>query len=281
MTIERDDVLATKPDCVAGVPLLEKAQGVAVAKTKMDPVRCFVLAVLAGVFIAFGGTFMLLVKGDAELGFAASQLLGGFVFSLGLVCVIVGGAELFTGNNLMVAAASDKKVTWGQVLKNWGIVYVGNLIGSLLVVVILFFANFAAMNAGGVGDAIVSTAAAKCALPWDVAFFRGIMCNALVCMAVWMGFAGRTVIDKIFTTIFPIFAFVACGFEHCVANMFLIPMGLLTYASGFEYGGSASLDALNMMGLLSNISAVTLGNIVGGAILIGMMYWAAYGHQKK
>ncbi|WP_241159165.1 formate/nitrite transporter family protein [Adlercreutzia sp. ZJ141] len=283
MTIEKEDVLAANPDCVSGAALLQKAQGIAVGKASTAgtaPLRCFALSVLAGVFIAFGGTFMLLVKGDAELGFAASQLLGGFVFSVGLVCVIIAGAELFTGNNLMVAAVADKKVSWGAMLKNWGIVYVGNLVGSLLVVVILLFANFAGMNGGGVGDAMISVAAGKAALPWGVAFFRGIMCNALVCAAVWMGFAGRTVVDKMFTSIFPIFAFVACGFEHCVANMFLIPMGMITQASGFAYSGAADVSALTMMGLLSNISAVTLGNIVGGAVLIGLLYWAAYGRQK-
>ncbi|WP_206215093.1 formate/nitrite transporter family protein [Adlercreutzia sp. ZJ138] len=280
MTIEKEDVLAAKPDCVSGAALLQKAEGIAVGKAGMAPLRCFALSVLAGVFIAFGGTFMLLVKGDAELGFAASQLLGGFVFSVGLVCVIIAGAELFTGNNLMVAAVADKKVSWGAMLKNWGIVYVGNLVGSLLVVVILLFANFAGMNGGGVGDAMISVAAGKAALPWGVAFFRGIMCNALVCAAVWMGFAGRTVVDKMFTSIFPVFAFAACGFEHCVANMFLIPMGMITQASGFAYSGAADVSALTMMGLLSNISAVTLGNIVGGAVLIGLMYWAAYGRQK-
>ncbi|WP_350455045.1 formate/nitrite transporter family protein [Slackia heliotrinireducens] len=283
--ITAQDIAATKPDCRGAAALFAQAQNVAIGKTKLTPLSTFALAVMAGMLIATGATFMLLVKGDTNLGFAASQLLGGLCFSLGLLCVIIAGAELFTGNCLMVCAAADKKISWGAVLKNWGIVYVGNLVGSLLMVAILLGANYAGMAGGAVGDAMINVANSKISLSPSAIFFRGIMCNWLVCLAVWMGFAGRTVIDKVFTSIFPVMAFVACGFEHCVANMFFLPMGIAALNT-VGYTGEidpAKLDAIMQTvtagGACYNIALATLGNIVGGAILVGMIYWVAY-HKK-
>ena len=228
---------------------------------------------------------MLLFKSDGAMSFGPSQVVGGICFSLGLVCVIVAGAELFTGNCLMVAAALDKKVTWVDVLKNWVIVYLGNLVGSLIIVGILLGGNFAGMNGGEVGNAMINVAFGKINLAPGVIFFRGIMCNWLVCLAVWMGFAGRTVIDKVFTSMLPVVAFVACGFEHCVANMFFLPMGIAALNT-YGYVGDidpAKLEAINQAltagGACYNIGLATLGNIVGGAIMVGMVYWAAY-HKK-
>lgn len=281
----KKEVAAAKPDCRSAAALFAQAQNVAIGKTKLGIGPAFALAIMAGMLIATGATFMLLVKGDATLSFAVSQVLGGLAFSLGLLCVIVAGAELFTGNCLMVCAAADKKISWGAVLKNWVIVYVGNLVGSLIIVGILLGANFAGMNGGAVGDAMINVAYGKISLAPHVIFFRGIMCNWLVCLAVWMGFAGRTVIDKVFTSIFPVMAFVACGFEHCVANMFFLPMGIAALNT-YGYTGTidpAKLDAitqaLNVGGACYNIGLATLGNIVGGAIMVGMVYWAAY-HKK-
>lgn len=283
--ITAEDIAATKPDCRGAAALFAQAQNVAVGKTKLAVGRAFALSILAGMMIGTGATFMLLVKGDPALTFAPSQILGGLCFALGLLCVIVAGAELFTGNCLMVCAASDGKISWGDVLKNWVVVYLGNLVGSLLLVVILLGANFAGMNGGAVGNAMINVAYSKISLGPDVIFFRGIMCNWLVCLAVWMGFAGRTVIDKVFTTIFPVMAFVACGFEHCVANMFFLPMGVAAFN---VYGFTGDIDptkldamanALNVGGICYNIGLATLGNIVGGAILVGMIYWVAY-HKK-
>jgi formate/nitrite transporter len=283
--ITAQDIAATKPDCRGAAALFAQAQNVAIGKTKLTPLSTFALAVMAGMLIATGATFMLLVKGDTNLGFAASQLLGGLCFSLGLLCVIIAGAELFTGNCLMVCAAADKKISWGAVLKNWGVVYVGNLVGSLLMVAILLGANYAGMAGGAVGDAMINVANSKISLSPSAIFFRGIMCNWLVCLAVWMGFAGRTVIDKVFTSIFPVMAFVACGFEHCVANMFFLPMGIAALNT-VGYTGEidpAKLDAIMQTvtagGACYNIALATLGNIVGGAILVGMIYWVAY-HKK-
>ena len=283
--ITPEDVAATKPDCRAGAAILTQAMNVAVGKTKLPAGRAFALAIMAGMLIATGATFMLLTKGDSTLSFAVSQVLGGVTFSLGLLCVIVAGAELFTGNCLMVCAAADGKISWVDVLKNWVVVYCGNLVGSLLIVAILLGGNFAGMNGGGVGDAMINVAYSKISLSPGVIFFRGIMCNWLVCLAVWMGFAGRTVIDKVFTSMLPVVAFVACGFEHCVANMFFLPMGVAAFST---YGFSGEIDpakleamsqVLNVGGVAYNIAFATLGNIVGGAILVGMIYWISY--RKK
>ncbi|MBE6473740.1 MAG: formate/nitrite transporter family protein [Coriobacteriaceae bacterium] len=281
----KKEVTAAKPDCRSAAALFAQAQNVAIGKTKLAALPAFALSVMAGMLIATGATFMLLVKGDSMLSFAVSQVLGGLAFSLGLLCVIVAGAELFTGNCLMVCAAADRKISWGAVLKNWALVYVGNLVGSLVIVGILLGANFAGMNNGAVGNAMINVAYSKISLAPEAIFFRGIMCNWLVCLAVWMGFAGRTVIDKVFTTIFPVMAFVACGFEHCVANMFFLPMGIAAFNT-CGYAGDidpAKLDAmaqvLNAGGACYNIGLATLGNIVGGAIMVGMMYWIAY-HKK-
>ena len=280
-----EDVAAAKPDCRGGAAILTQAMNVAIGKSKLPVGRAFVLGIMAGMLIATGATFMLLTKGDTTLSFAVSQVLGGVTFSLGLLCVIVAGAELFTGNCLMVCAAADGKISWGDVIKNWVVVYLGNLVGSLLIVAILLGGNFAGMNAGAVGDAMINVAYSKISLSPGVIFFRGIMCNWLVCLAVWMGFAGRTVIDKVFTTIFPVMAFVACGFEHCVANMFFLPMGVVAMNT---YGFTGDIDptkldamvqALNAGGVCYNIGLATLGNIVGGAVFVGLIYWFAY--RKK
>lgn len=273
---------AVKPDCRSGAALLQQAESVACAKASSSAGRTFILAVLAGMMIGAGASLMLCVKADGALSFAPSQILGGFCFSLGLICVIVAGAELFTGNTLMVAAAADKRIGVGRMLRNWGIVYGGNLVGSLLLVALMAASNVASMNGGAVGDAMVAVAYGKISLAPGEIFFRGILCNWLVCLAVWMGFAGRTVIDKVFTTIFPVMAFVACGFEHCVANMFILPMGIATLAvSG--YGGALPPDAvaaaLTAGGACYNIALATLGNIVGGAVFVGLFYWIAY--RKK
>ncbi|MBO4365962.1 MAG: formate/nitrite transporter family protein [Eggerthellaceae bacterium] len=276
MAIEKEDLNAIKPDCLAPAAIEPKAETVAIGKTKLELGRGFALAILAGLFIGSGALFMTYVKADASLPFAASQVLGGLCFSLGLIAVIVGGAELFTGNCLMVTAVLSKKISWGGMLKNWVLVWVGNFVGSLVLVAIVLGANCAGMNGGEVGSAMQTIAAGKIGLSPLVIFCRAIGCNFLVCLAVWMGFAGRTVIDKIFTTIFPVMAFVALGFEHCVANMFFLPMGVIAKATGVAYTGAADISVLTWGGVFYNIGFATLGNIVGGAIFVGVLYWIAY-----
>jgi formate/nitrite transporter len=231
---------------------------------------------MAGIFVGFGGMFMLLIKSDSSLPPAVTQLLCGLVFCTGLFLVITAGAELFTGNCMMVAGAMSKKYSWLAMLKSWLSVYLGNLVGSLLLVALLFLAHYQATSSGAVGDAMLTVAAGKVSQTWDVLFFKGIMCNFLVCLAVWISYAAKTIVDKFFAILLPITAFVACGFEHCVANMFFLPMGLLLKLTGFSYGGSAELAALDWGGLLHNLSAVTAGNIIGGAIFVAGAYWLAF-----
>lgn len=273
------DLVIPDPNCLAAGAMEAKAESVGLGKATNDPVRLIFLAIMAGMQIAMGAMFMTLVKSDSSLPFAAAQVCSAMCFSLGLICVVVAGAELFTGNNLMVMGALSKKYSWGAVIKNWVIVFIGNLIGSLIIVGLIAGCGTWGMNSGAIGDTMVSIAASKISLPWVTIFFRGIMCNILVCLAVWMGFAGKSVIDKIFTCIFPVTAFVACGFEHCVANMFFLPMGLVAYGSGFGANVAGAADAMNIMGVLYNISGATLGNIVGGAVFVGAIYWVSY--RKK
>ncbi len=275
MALEDAEIAALKPDCAAGAAIEAKAETIGKNKTGMDNVRCFALAVLAGMFIACGGLFMTFVKADSTLSFAASQLLGGLAFSLGLICVVVAGAELFTGNNLMIMGALSKKYSWGEVAKNWVVVWLGNLVGSLLVIALVVGSNSMGMNGGALGTAMMSIAAGKISLSPVAIVCRGIMCNFLVCLAVWMGFAGRTVIDKIFTCIFPVMAFVAMGFEHCVANMFLLPMGVVACMMGAD-AGAVNTAVLTFGGCAYNILLATVGNIIGGSVFVGVLYWIGY-----
>ncbi len=283
MEITPEDIAATKPDCLAGAGIEGKGETVGVTKAGMEMRAVVPLAILAGIFIGMGALFMTYVKADQTLSFAASSVLGGFVFSLGLICVVVAGAELFTGNSLMVMAALSKKISWGALAKNWVVVWVFNFIGSLILVGIIFGCGLMATKAGDntIGNQMVAVASGKIGLSPVQIIFRGIMCNLLVCLAVWMGFAGRTVIDKIFTCIFPVMAFVAMGFEHCVANMFFLPMGVLAAGAGFGTQlDAAVLATVNWGGALYNICFATIGNIIGGAVFVGIMYWWAY-HKKQ
>lgn len=275
--ITKEDIAACKPDCAAGAATLNKAINVGIAKATNKGSRLFALAMMAGVQIGLGALFMTYVKADHSLSFAAASVLGGLCFSLGLICVIVAGSELFTGNNLMVIAWLQKKITFKQLMRNWGIVWLGNFVGSLILVLVVVGCASAAIAAGDntVGNQMVAVASGKINLTPLQIFCRGIGCNLLVCLAVWMGFCGRTVIDKIFTAIFPVMAFVALGFEHCVANMFFLPMGYV--ASLMGYG---TVGVLSLGGICINIIFATLGNIVGGSIFVGVLYWFSYRAAK-
>lgn len=281
MNITAEDIAATKPDCLAGAAIEAKGETVGVGKAGMSVAAIAPLGILAGIFIGMGALFMTYVKADQSLSFAASSVLGGLVFSLGLICVVIAGAELFTGNMLMTMAALSKKITWADLAKNWAIVWVFNLIGSLILVAVIVGCGLMATKAGDntIGNQMVAIASGKINLNPAQIFFRGLMCNLLVCMAVYMGFAGRTVIDKIFTCIFPVMAFVAMGFEHCVANMFFLPVGVIAKGAGFGTVDAALLANVSWVGAAYNIAFATLGNIVGGAIFVGALYWWAF-HKK-
>lgn len=259
-------------DCLSPAQTLHKAVDVGVGKAYMPRGRSFLLAMMAGLFIAMGAALMLVVKSDSSLGFASSQILSGLVFSVGLFLVVVAGAELFTGNNLMAIGCLSGRYGAGRLVGSWLTVYAGNFVGSLLLVLILTGANFAGLNGGAVGVAAADVAASKASLSPMAAFCRGIMCNVLVCLAVWMSFPGHSVADKFLACVMPVMGFVASGYEHCVANMFFLPYGLLVQALGL--GGGAR--AVSLAGACSNLLCVTLGNLVGGAILVGCGYWLAY-----
>ncbi|MDD5806773.1 MAG: formate/nitrite transporter family protein [Eggerthellales bacterium] len=277
--MEEKDISAMRPDALAPAAIQAKAEGIGVTKAAMPALNTVVLAVLAGMFIGCGAMLFTLVQGDAELPFAVKRILGGFCFSVGLMLVVVCGAELFTGNNLMAGALLSKKITWGGMLRNWALVWLGNFAGSLLMVALVFGSAMAAMNGGGVGDAMVSIAVSKVTPDGLTLFCKAILCNFLVCLAVWMTFAGRTVADKLLACVMPIIAFVACGFEHSVANMFFMFMGLC--AKGVGFGGGVDASALDLAGIFGNLGIVTLGNIVGGAVLVALLYWLAYGRVKS
>lgn len=251
-----------------------KAERVAQTKAQTDVVSAFVLAVMAGVFVSLGATFMLVVKSDASLPFAATQLLGGFAFTLGLFLILSAGAELFTGNCLMVMGPLAGRFSWGRLLRSWVVVYVGNLAGSVLAAALMVAADVASANSGALGQAAIAVATAKTTMPWATIFVRGIFCNLLVCLAVWIGHSATSVADKFFAALLPVMAFMGSGFEHCVANMFFLPFSLMLQATGVE--GQVALS-----GVLMNLSAATLGNIVGGAVLVGCAYWFVYARQRK
>ncbi|WP_101722607.1 formate/nitrite transporter family protein [Eggerthella timonensis] len=268
-----DEIKTLKPDALSPAETAAKAEAVGEAKAAIPSARCFASSMLAGAFIAFGALYFCVFLGDPTMPFAVQRMVGGVCFCLGLVLVLCCGAELFTGNILMVCAKASKRIGWALLLRNWAIVWIGNLAGALVALALVFLANVAAMNGGAVGEAFVSVAAGKVAPDWATLFFKGVMCNILVCLAVWIGFSARTVVDKVIGIILPISAFVACGFEHCVANMFFLPMGLLLNSMGV-----GAPDAVTLGGLAANLSAATLGNIVGG-VAVGLAFW--FVHRQK
>ena len=282
-------------DALMPPQMADKAEALGIRKANMDFLTCFALAVLAGAFISTGAIFATTVMAGAgtQLTYGVTRLLGGVVFCLGLILVVVAGAELFTGNNLIVMAWANGKVSTRLLLRNWGIVYVGNLVGSLATALIMFASQQHMFGGGAVGITAVNTAVVKTNLGFTQAVALGIMCNALVCMAVWLTYSARTTTDKILSIIFPISAFVAAGFEHSVANMYFIPIGLLIkdFAGeafwGLEAVSKAAIPAAKLANLTwgnfitANLIPVTLGNIIGGAGMVGLVYWFAYLRGKR
>jgi formate transporter len=235
-----------------------------VVKARLPLLSLAMLGMLAGAFIGLGAMMYTLVLSDASLGFAAQRLLGGLAFSLGLVLVTVAGAELFTGNNLLAMGWADGCVSTRQVLRNWIVVCATNFLGALALALMVWLSGQAAMNGGAVGATAVQIAVTKANLGPVEAFFRGMLCNVLVCMAAWMALAGRSVADKAVAIVFPITAFVAAGFEHSIANMYLMPLGMLL---------GAPIGALDM---LLNLAPVIAGNLVGGSVLVALVYHVIY-----
>jgi formate transporter len=255
--------------------IARRIEEIGVTKARLPLLTTTALGVLAGGFIGLGALYSTLVTSDSQLSFAASRLLGGITFSLGLILVVVAGAELFTGNNLLVMAWASGKISSAELLCNWATVYLANLVGALGLACLVVLSNHWQMNGGSVGANAVKIAAYKAALPFWEAFFKGILCNILVCLAVWLALAGRNVADKIFAIIFPISAFVAAGFEHSVANMYFIPLGVLLRDRA-PAAGMKNIAELNWGGFVHNLVPVTLGNIVGGSVMVALVYYAIY-----
>jgi formate/nitrite transporter len=261
-------------DAFAPAEIARLVQTRGVAKANAGIVPMFVLAVLAGAFIALGAMLSTVVGTGSELGYGLTKWLAGMAFSLGLILVVIAGAELFTGNNLIVMATLGGQVSVARLLRNWLVVWVGNLVGSVSVAWMVWAAKWWSAADGAVGATALTTAASKAALPFGTAFVRGVLANALVCLAVWLATGGRSVVDKVVAIVPPIAAFVAAGFEHSVANMYFIPLGL--FLKGDVAVEGLDVTKLDGGGLANNLAAATLGNIVGGAVLVGVVYWFVY-----
>ena len=288
-------------DALLPQEMATRAEYLGVRKAEMPFLKMFMLSVLAGAFISLGAIFATTVSagsmaittasGEAAfstgLPFGVTRLLAGLVFSLGLILVVVGGAELFTGNNLIVMAWASGKVTGRALLRNWVIVYLGNFAGAIGTAALMFFTKQYTFGANSVGIAALKTGVAKSDLTFLQAIALGILCNALVCMAVWLTFSARSTVDKIVAIIFPITAFVAAGFEHSIANMYFIPYALFIKMFDAKFIGTVAekvpgLDKLTWQAFwFGNLLPVTIGNIIGGAVLVAAVYWAIFLRAEK
>ena len=257
-------------DAYAPREVAERVESVGVAKARMPALQLIMLGVLAGAFIGLGSGFFVIVKSDATLGFATAQLAGGVVFSLGLLLVVVAGAELFTGNNLIVMAWADGRIAAREVLRNWGIVCLANFLGAAALALLVYAAGHTAMNSGAIGRTVLRIVQTKMELSTPEAFFRGALCNVLVCMAVWMAMAGRSVVDKAVAIVLPVAAFVAAGYEHSIANMYFFPLAMLVEHGA---GGTATVTVGAMLG---NLLPVIAGNLLGGSVLVALTYYVIY-----
>ncbi|MDP1650092.1 MAG: formate/nitrite transporter family protein [Rubrivivax sp.] len=251
-------------DAYSPSQIAARVSEVGVAKARLPLLSLLLLGVLAGAFIGLGALMYTLVASDAGLGFAAQRLLGGLAFSLGLILVSVAGAELFTGNNLLAMAWASGRVSTPEVLRNWALVCAANFAGAAGLALLVWLAGHGSMNDGAVARTAIRIATAKAELPLAEAFWRGVLCNVLVCMAVWMTLAGRSVTDKVLAIVFPITAFVAAGFEHSIANMYFFALAMALGAP------------LGVGDMLLNLLPVIAGNIVGGSALVALVYWVIY-----
>ncbi|MDH4238423.1 MAG: formate/nitrite family transporter [Phycisphaerae bacterium] len=271
-------------DAYTPAEMAARVEKAGIVKGNLDFLSMFTLSVLAGAFIAFGAVLYTYVIHDSSLSMGLTKLIGGVVFCLGLILVIVAGAELFTGNNLIVMACVSRKITIQRLLRNWIIVFCGNFAGSLFVMWLVSQSGQWTSSGAAVGVKALMIANGKVNLTFVEALSRGILCNILVCLAVWLCFSCRSVTDKVLAIIFPITAFVALGFEHSVANMYFVPAGLLLKqnpqvlsAAERILGQAPELSRLTVCGFLArNLLPVTIGNIIGGGLLVGIIYWFVY-----
>ena len=263
--------------------MAEEAEDAGINKANRSFSKTFVLAILAGAFIAFGAILATTVTAEPILTSGFTKLIGGVSFSLGLILVIVGGAELFTGNNILVMAWANKRIKTSQVLRNWSIVYLGNFVGSVSLAILMFYSLQYSFGTGAIGAKALSIGETKCSLGFSQAIILGVLCNTLVCLAVWLCYSAKTTSGKILAILFPITAFVAAGFEHSIANMYFIPKALLIKGSAKEEFWTSINSSPEMYTNLTwnnfffnNLIPVTIGNIIGGAVLVGFVYWFVY-----
>ena len=270
-------------DALVPAAIARKAEEVGVVKTEMPFTKLFALAVLAGAFISLGALFSTAVTAGGATSAGVSRLLGGVAFSLGLVLVVVAGAELFTGNTLVIIAFASRRVRLLRLLRNWGIVYLGNVVGAVATAMLVVLSRRLEAGDGSVGLRALDIAMAKTNLKVPDAFFSGILANTLVCLAVWLSMSARSVTDKVIAVVPPVAAFVAVGFEHSIANLYFVPVAMferLLARDTFWTTTETSADAYRSITwprfLVNNLIPVTLGNIVGGAVLVGLTYWFVY-----
>ncbi len=274
------------PGILSPAQMAQAAEDGAYAKATGRPLKSFLLGLTAGGYIALGFVFFVTSQvGAADMSWGASRVLGGVVFATGLALVVLTGAELFTSSTLTLTARASGRITWGQLLKNWGVVYVANFLGALTIVGLVFLGGTWRNADGGWGAVVLNTSLSKVSHPFLEAFVLGILCNLMVCLAIWAAYSGRTTTDKILAVTMPIALFVAAGFEHSVANMFMIPLGLLIKQTaevgfwadaGLVQGDFADLTWGSFF--VDNLLPVTLGNIVGGGVMIGILYWTIFHH---
>jgi formate/nitrite transporter len=269
-------------DAIMPAAMAVRAEQSGIKRAGTDPIVIFVLSILAGAFISFGAVFATTVTAGAGLSYGVGRLLTGLVFSAGLVMVIIAGAELFTGNNLIVMAWASGKVKTRALLLNWVLSFTGNFVGAIATATLVFYSTQYTFGDGAVGLVALNTASAKTSLDFIPALILGILCNALVCLAVWMLFSARTNIDRIVTAIPPVAIFAGAGFEHCIANIYFIPMGLFIKTgapdSFWKAIGKTAADfpGLTWSNFFANLLPVTIGNIIGGSLLVAAVYWFVY-----
>jgi formate transporter len=263
-------------DAFSSKEIAAKVEAVGVTKARLPLLAMCMLGMCAGGFIGLGALYYTLVVSDPALSFAANRVLGGVAFSLGLILVVVAGAELFTGNNLLVMAWADRRISTMELVRNWIVVYAANAFGAIGLALIVYLSQHGELNHGAVAAQYVKIATAKTSLPFWEAFFKGVLCNLLVCLALWLAMAGHSVADKILAIVFPISAFVAAGFEHSVANMYFIPLGILLSA-----GAAPSAASPDWWGFAANLVPVTLGNVAGGSIMVAAVYYLIYNRALK
>lgn len=269
--------------------MAQAAEDAAFAKATGGALRSFLLGLTAGGYIALGFIFFVTSQVGAEaLPFGVAKVLGGLVFSTGLALVVLTGAELFTSSTLTLTARASGRITWAQLLRNWVVVYVANFVGALTMVTLIWFGGTWHNAEGGWGKVVLNVSATKLSHTFLETFVLGILCNLLVCLAVWAAYSGRTTTDKILAVTMPIALFVATGFEHSVANMFMIPLGILIKDhAGAEFWTQTGLDPSAFASLtwsnfyLDNLLPVTLGNIVGGGVMIGVLYWTIFHFMER